>query len=72
MKMSLVVNLKEVRTHKGISQTKLAFLTGISRNQIQLIETGKSIPSVLTALLLADSMGVSVSDLFVLRDLSNS
>ena len=38
--------LKELRVNAGVSQALLASKTGISRAQIAMIETGKSLPSI--------------------------
>lgn len=38
-------NLKEIRKEKGISQSKLADMVGVSRNTISSIETGQFNPT---------------------------
>lgn len=43
-KLILKDNLKEVRSDKGLSQTELAKMVGVSRNTISSIETGQFNP----------------------------
>lgn len=38
--MSFQINLKEIRLKHGLSQYKLALLTGLSRNKITMVECG--------------------------------
>ncbi|MDE6746243.1 MAG: helix-turn-helix domain-containing protein, partial [Oscillospiraceae bacterium] len=44
-KLILKNRLKEVRTEKGLSQTQLAEMVGVSRNTISSIETGQFSPT---------------------------
>lgn len=45
-------NVKQYRTEKGLSQTSLADMVGVSRNTISSIETGQFSPTAKLALLL--------------------
>ncbi len=44
--------IKKLREHNGLSQKKLADLTGVSLNYIHLLEKGKKTPSKTLCLLL--------------------
>ena len=54
MDESLVLKnrLKEARTERGLSQSQLAQLVGVSRNTISSIETGQFNPTAKLALIL--------------------
>lgn len=66
--MKLVNNLSELRKEKGINQTDLGRLVGVSRQTISLIERGDYNPSVMVALSLAKVFDVSVEDIFTLEE----
>ena len=51
-----------------ISQAKLAELTGVSRQSINAIETGRFNPSVELAMKIAAVLECRVEDLFILED----
>ena len=53
-------NLKEIRKEKGISQSKLADMVGVSRNTISSIETGQFNPTAKLALIICDCADLSV------------
>lgn len=69
----LGVTLRRLRTARGLSQESLAYQAGITKNQLQLIESGRSSgrkesvgpsnPRMATLAGLAAILGVSVSDL---------
>lgn len=59
-------HVKIARQHKGISQTELAKLTGLSQNSISSIETGQYNPTVGNALKIAKALNLKVEELFVL------
>lgn len=54
--------LRAIRESRGISQYKLAELSGIHRVTIARIETGDHLPAWDILCTLADSLGVSVSE----------
>lgn len=58
--------LKVLRAERGLSQTDLAELIGVSRKTISTIEVGRFTPSTVIALLLADEFGVAVEEIFQL------
>lgn len=66
--MKLINNLSFLRKEKGINQTDLGRLVGVSRQTISLIERGDYNPSVMVALSLAKVFDVSVEDIFTLEE----
>ncbi|WP_044565140.1 helix-turn-helix transcriptional regulator [Anaerococcus provencensis] len=66
--MKLVNNLSKLRKEKGINQTDLGRMVGVSRQTISLIERGDYNPSVMVALSLAKVFAVSVEDIFTLEE----
>ena len=56
--------LKEARAEKGLSQTGLAELVGVSRNTISSIETGQFSPTAKLALILCIALDKKFEDLF--------
>ncbi len=60
--------LRRYRFDRGeLSQQQLADLVGVCRQTIVSIERGDYAPSVKLALLLAEKLGATVEDLFVLE-----
>ncbi len=57
-------NVAETRKAKGLSQTDLAKLVGVSRNTISSIETGQYEPTAKLALLLCVALELKFEDLF--------
>lgn len=58
--------LKEMRTQKGLTQSDLAALAGVSRKTINTVENCVFIPSTLLALTLAKCLNTTVEALFYL------
>ena len=56
--------LKVARAEKGLSQTQLAELVGVSRNTISSIETGQFYPTAKLALILCIALDKKFEDLF--------
>ncbi len=56
--------LKVARAEKGLSQTRLAELVGVSRNTISSIETGQFNPTAKLALILCIALDKKFEDLF--------
>ena len=67
--MPLLNRLKEYRSSKGINQTELGKLAGVSRQTISLIERGDYSPSVTLALKIARIFQVSVEDIFMYEEI---
>lgn len=66
--MKLINNLSFLRKEKGINQTDLGRMVGVSRQTISLIERGDYNPSVMVALSLSKVFDVSVEDIFTLEE----
>jgi DNA-binding XRE family transcriptional regulator len=60
---TLAAVLKEAREKAGLSQKKLAELSGVGRTGIVTMEAGQRIPSMLICKMLADGMKVSLADI---------
>ena len=56
--------LKVARAEKGLSQTQLAELVGVSRNTISSIETGQFNPTAKLALVFCIALDKKFEDLF--------
>ena len=56
--------LKVARAEKGLSQTQLAELVGVSRNTIRSIETGQFNPTAKLALILCIALDKTFEELF--------
>jgi transcriptional regulator with XRE-family HTH domain len=56
--------IREARSDSRISQEELGLRTGVHRNYIGGIERGERNPSVSTVAVLADELGVKMSELF--------
>ncbi len=56
--------LKEIRAEKGLSQTDLANMVGVSRNTISSIETGQFCPTAKLALILCIALDKKYEDVF--------
>jgi len=62
----LHVALREARVARGLSQGALGALAGLSRQSVQAIESGSSVPSVEAALKLAAALDRPIDQLFAL------
>lgn len=56
--------MKEARTARGLSQSVLAELVGVSRDTISSIETGQFSPTAKLALILCIALDQKFEDLF--------
>ena len=56
--------LKVARAEKGLSQTQLAEMVGVSRNTISSIETGQFNPTAKLALVLCIALDKKFEELF--------
>lgn len=63
-KLVLKNRLAEVRAEKGLSQSMLAEIVGVSRNTISSIETGQFCPTAKLALILCIALDKSFEELF--------
>ena len=63
-KLVLKNKLKEIRAEKGLSQTQLAEMVGVSRNTISSIETGQFNPTAKLALVLCIALDKKFEEVF--------
>lgn len=63
-KLILKNRLKDARTERGLSQSALAELVGVSRNTISSIETGQFNPTAKLALVLCIALDKKFEELF--------
>jgi DNA-binding XRE family transcriptional regulator len=59
----LIVCMKELRLKQGLSHDTLAQKSGLTRQSIGMIESGKRIPSIASCLKIAKGLGVSLQKL---------
>ena len=64
--MRIINKVKQYRKAARMTQSQLAERSGVSRQTISDIETGKHDPTISVALLLARALGVKVDNLFKL------
>lgn len=62
-KLSIGERIKLCRKQQGMTQAALALALGISPVNISQIETGRRSPTIDTVKVIADALGVSISDL---------
>ena len=67
-KLILKNNLKKIRSEKGISQSQLASMVGVSRNTISSIETRQFCPTAYLAALLCVALDCKFEDLFYFEE----
>jgi len=60
---ALATVFKEAREKKGLSQKKLAELSGVGRTGIVTMESGQRAPSALLCKMLADALGIPLAKL---------
>ena len=61
---NLAKNLRSGRIAKGLSVNKLSQSSGMSRMSIIRYENGEGLPTVYSACLMADTLGLSLDELF--------
>lgn len=61
-------SIRVFRAKEGISQAELAERIGVSRKTISTIEVGRFVPSTVISLKIARFFGVSVEEIFSLKD----
>jgi len=66
MKKALENNIKVLRAEMGITQEELGAACGLSRQSINAIETGKYVPTVVTAIKIAKFFNKNIEDIFKL------
>jgi len=60
--------LKYIRTQRGLTQTDLAALVGVSRKTVNTVENSVFVPSTLLALALAKTLNSTIEELFFIID----
>jgi putative transcriptional regulator len=60
--------IRILRAERRLSQAELALQIGVSRKTISTIEVGRFIPSTVIALKIANFFGVSVEEVFSLKE----
>ena len=65
---STIVNLKQIRKSKNLTQADLARLSGIGRAIIVDIENNTHLPRVDIAIKIARSVGATVEEIFVIKE----
>lgn len=61
-------HLKDARAEKGLSQSQLAQMVGVSRNTISSIETGQFNPTAKLALILCIALDKKFEELFYFEE----
>lgn len=61
--MAFSENLRKIREMKGITTTELADCANIAQQQIVKYEAGIAVPNAITAVAIADRLGVTVERL---------
>lgn len=56
--------VKELRVHLGLSQAELGTATGVSRQTVNSIETGRYLPSLPLAMTLARFFDTTIEEIF--------
>ncbi len=56
-------NIKKYRTAKNLTQEQLGVLCKISHDYISEIERGKKVPSLKRLIIIAEQLGISLSEL---------
>lgn len=66
VEFELLNTIKVERAKRNMSQAELALQIGVSRKTINTIETGKFVPSTITAMRIAQAFDVNVEQIFTL------
>lgn len=61
---SIGLNITYYRKLQGLTQSQLAEKTSYSRNHIQQIETGNTVPSIVALLDIAEALHIPLTKLF--------
>ncbi len=70
--MNIETKLKRVREAKGLTQTKVAKKSNITKRSYQRYEYGERVPDVYTAQLIAQALYTPVEELFPLQASANA
>lgn len=61
--------IKVERARRNMTQSDLALAVGVTRKTINTIETGRFVPSVITAYRIARAFGLPIEDVFQISDI---
>ena len=61
-------NIKLERARHNMTQADLAMKVGVSRKTINTIETGRFMPTAITAIKIARAFGLTVEEVFILDE----
>jgi len=64
----LLNTIKVERAKRDMIQAELAIKAGVSRKTINTIETGRFIPSTITAFRIANVFNLKIEDIFKLKE----
>ena len=64
IKEEVGTRIKELRSNQGLSQEKLALLSGVDRTYIASVEHGKRNISIVNLKKIVDALGCSFSEFF--------
>lgn len=64
----ILKRLREERQKANLSQIELSFAAGLSQNQVNCIESGRSIPNLYTVIKLCDALNIRPEILFTPSD----
>ncbi len=62
--------VRELRLARGLSQEELASMAGVHRTYLGSIERAERNPSLKNIAAIADALGITLSELFSLKDMS--
>lgn len=65
--IDIVNNLRQFRNEKGITQTELADMAGVTRQTIGLIEAGRYNPTIKLCLILGSILGRGIDEIFMIE-----
>lgn len=68
MEFELINTIKVERAKRNMTQADLAIMIRVSRKTINTIETGKFVPSTITAFRIAKAFGLKVEEIFELKE----
>lgn len=68
----LLNTIKVERAKQNITQAELAIKVGVSRKTINTIETGKFVPSTITAFKIAAAFNLKIEEIFELNKINEN
>lgn len=60
--------MKKLRVKRGLTQAQLAEIVGVARVSIISIETGRSLPTIETALHISKALGEPIEKIFWIKE----